>query len=68
MSHDWGAKVPDDLPLEHIVEIRDGLRSGEIKIVVEDDVKRTPEVEAWLAECTQQLIVAYDNEIRKRTS
>lgn len=68
MSHDWGVKVGADLPTETIMEIRDGLKSGEITLGFDGMVEMTPQVMAWQQEVTEQMISAYDAELQRRRS
>lgn len=68
MNHDWGVSVSEGLPTETIIEIRDGLKSGEIRLEFADFVEITPEVAKWQEEVTEQMIAAYDAELHRRLS
>lgn len=68
MSRDWGVLVPGGLPIEQIVELRDGLKSGQIKISIGETIERTAEIDSWMRELTEQMIAAYDRELQRRRS
>ena len=50
MSHDWGTSVPAELPIETMIEIRDGLRTGTIKIDLPASVEKHELAEEWRSE------------------
>ena len=68
MAHDWGTVIPPDLPTETIIQIRDGLRSGEISVGFDPRVPVIPEMDEWRREVTAQLLAAYDAELKRRRS
>lgn len=68
MTHCHGVQITADLPIETVVDIRDGLKSGKIKLSFGADVEVTAEVAAWRDEITAQLIDAYEAELARRRS
>lgn len=68
MAHDWGFKVPADLPTEQVFEIRDKLRSGEMTANFGDTVAEHPKMDEWRREINEQMLVAYEAEASRRRS
>lgn len=68
MPHDWGVTVHAHVSTEQVIEIRDMLRSGEMKIEFDLDVPITPEIESWRRELTEQMLAAYEREVVRRQS
>ncbi len=66
MSHDWGGVVPKDMPTESIIALLADLRSGAIKISLDPKIPQSPEIERWITEVTDQMIAAYEREIKRR--
>jgi hypothetical protein len=60
--------IPPELSISQLVEIRDGLKSGEISLSFSDEVQVTEEIEKWRLIVTGQLIAEYDRQIRLRAS
>ena len=58
----------EHLSTEQIIEIRDGLKSGEIKLELDGGIPLTPEVERWLEESKAAMIEAYDLILARRLS
>jgi molybdopterin-guanine dinucleotide biosynthesis protein A len=66
MAHDWGVTVPADMPTERLSEIHDGLQSGALKVTLPAGAAGHPMFETWQAELKDQMIAAYEKEIRRR--
>lgn len=60
--------VPAELSIGEMIEIRDGLKSGDISLTFSSDVQVTDEIEQWRLIVTNQLIAEYDRQIRARAS
>lgn len=54
------------LPLSMLLDLRDGFRSGEIRLVIEGGRKLTPLVNHWLAECNGAMLTAFETELKQR--
>lgn len=68
MTHHHGVEITPDLPLQTVIDIRDGLKSGDIKLSFGAGVEMTADVAAWRDEVTAQLINAYEAELSRRRS
>jgi hypothetical protein len=68
MNEQMEWKVPRDLPLAEVIEIRDGLKSGEIRLTFAEHVRITPEIKNWQRICTEQLIAAYEDRVQQLLS
>lgn len=65
-QHDWGVKVPAELPTETVFEIRDKLRAGTMTIELPAAVLDHPKAAEWQKEMQDQTLAAYEREATRR--
>jgi hypothetical protein len=58
--------IDPNLSLDAVVEIRDGLLSGRIRLHFDDAVEVTPALECWRKQATATILAAYEAEIDRR--
>ena len=66
MPHDWGVTVPEELPTETVIEVRDKLRAGTLTIDLPDGLRSHEKFAEWQAELNTQTLAAYEKEAARR--